>query len=422
MLEPLVDAAYLYAYPLYAMAQTRYRAVQDLANPRRHEANTLLHERELCDHTSRWITTPNNDTLYSNAWLDLSAGPVSLHVDRMPAGRYWSIAFMDAFTNHIEVIGQRRGGTGPMDVTIVGPGAASAGGSGHVVQAPGNDVWLFARCLVEGPHDLPAAHAMQERIQVRPSATVPASVRVVPTRSTDPQNFLAVINECLGHNPVPNSEADLLRTWASIGIRPGVRDVWQQLRDEERAAWSSRIDAAHDQLRQASAKGRRTVQGWVASAPEMGNFGSNHALRASVALGGLGALPPEEAMYFVRFHDDGSELLDGRHQYRLRVPAGGIPTDSFWSFTMYEPTADSQRFFVDNPIRRYAIGNRTPGLVHNADGSLDIALQHDAPADPTLRANWLPAPAGRFQISLRAYLPSSVLRETTAVMPSIIRN
>jgi hypothetical protein len=110
----------------------------------------------------------------------------------------------------------------------------------------------------------------------------------------------------------------------------------------------------------------------------------------------------------------------GRKRYLLRVPPEGIPTDSFWSFSMYEPTADSQRFFVENPIRRYSIGNRTRGLVRNADGSLDIALQHEAPDNDRLRANWLPAPAGPFQISLRAYLPRAALRDASAEMPRIV--
>jgi hypothetical protein len=75
-----------------------------------------------------------------------------------------------------------------------------------------------------------------------------------------------------------------------------------------------------------------------------------------------------------------------------RLSSGGIPTDSFWSFSMYEPTADGQRFFVANPISRDSIGNRTRGLALSADGSLQIAMRHDAPPDGHLRANWLPTP------------------------------
>jgi len=90
--------------------------------------------------------------------------------------------------------------------------------------------------------------------------------------------------------------------------------------------------------------------------------------------------------------------------------------------TNRQPTADSQRFFVENPLQRYSIGNRTRGVALNADGSLDIALQRDEPSDPVHRANWLPTPAGTFQIALRAYMPRAELREGRAVMPSIVRH
>jgi hypothetical protein len=279
---------------------------------------------------------------------------------------------------------------------------------------------MFGRCLVDGPSDLQNSHAMQDLIEMLPPAGMCHPSRAVPGQSNDPRNFLAIVNESLAFNPVPSSDAALVARFAMVGLRPGAADAWSDIDEDARASWIAHIGAAHDKLRRASATGRREVQGWYASAIDMGNFGTNYALRASVALGGLGALEPAEAMYFVRFHDAKAQLLDGRKHYLLRVPPGGIPTDSFWSFSMYEPTADSQRFFVENPIRRYSIGNRTTGLLHNADGSLDIALQRDAPTDDRLLANWLPTPAGPFQISLRAYLPRPALRACTAVMPVII--
>jgi hypothetical protein len=421
MLEPLVDSAFQYAFPLYAVAQTRYRAVQDPANPRQYAPNTIQHERQLSDHTSRWITAPNNDTLYSNAWLDLSRGPVRVRAAAMPSGRYWSIALMDAFTNNFAVLGQRLDGEGPVDVTLAGPNDDAAGMTARLIRAPGHDVWMFCRCLVAGPEDVANTHAMQDRLSVHGAGEAESSRRVVPSGSDDPVNFLAVVNESLAANPAPASDRALLERWAPVGLRPGAVDAWRELSDDARAAWTTRIRVAHESLRRASATGRREVQGWFASALEMGDFGSNYALRASVALGGLGALPPVEAMYFVRFHDDAGQLLEGRNDYLLSVPPGGIPTDSFWSFSMYEPTADSQRFFVANPIGRYSIGNRTRGLTVSADGSLQIALQHDAPPDGHLRANWLPTPAGPFQISLRAYLPRPELRDLRALMPRIHR-
>ena len=353
------------------------------------------------------------------AWLDLSAGPVRVRVGAMPAGRYWSVALMDAFTNHFAVLGQRADGCGPVEVTLLGPGQHDAVCSGRVIRAPGNDVWLFARWLVDGVDDLANSHAMQDRLEVLPPPGLTHSPRRVPGLPTDPQNFLAVVNEALQRNPPPASDSHWLQRWSRIGLRPAAADLWHDLGDEVRHAWITHTATAYDKLRRAGASGRRDVQGWVTSGPEIGNFGDNFALRASVALGGLGALEPVEAKYFVRFTDDAAQPLDARNPLILSVPPGGIPTDSFWSFSMYEPTADGQRFFADNPIHRYSIGNRTHGLVYNADGSLDIALQHEAPTEARLLANWLPAPRGPFQISLRTYLPRRELLDGTARMPTV---
>ena len=142
---------------------------------------------------------------------------------------------------------------------------------------------------------------------------------------------------------------------------------------------------------------------------------------AAVALGGLAALPPVEAIYPMREADDAGLPLDGRHRYRVRVGAAGVPCDAFWSLTVYERHPDGRLFFVDNPIDRYALGDRTPGLVRGADGSIDLWLQRDPPTDPAARANWLPAAAGPMTLALRAYLPRPALREGRAALPSVER-
>jgi hypothetical protein len=421
MVETLLDSAFEYAYPLFAVAQTRYRAVQDPSNPTRHAPNTVQHNRQLIDHTSRWITAPNNDTLYSNAWLDLSFGPVRVRVGGMPSGRYWSVAFMDAFTNNFAILGNRLDNSGPVDVTMVGPAHHNAHLPGRIIRAPGNDVWLFGRWLVDGVEDLANSHALQDLLEVLPPFSVSYPQRVAPGESTDPQNFLAVVNESLARNPPPASEARLLERWKMVGLRPGAVGAWHEIKENARQAWTKRIGALIDKLRRAGKSGRRDFQRWIGGAADIGNYGTNYQLRASVALGGLGALPPSEAMYFVKYDDKKMQPLDGCNRYLLRVPPSGIPTDAFWSFTMYEPTTDGKRFFVENSICRYSIGNRTPGLVRNADGSLEIALQHDSPSEGRLLANWLPTPAGPFHISLRTYLPCPELREGKAAMPVIVR-
>lgn len=110
-------------------------------------------------------------------------------------------------------------------------------------------------------------------------------------------------------------------------------------------------------------------------------------------------------MYMRPTGDNGNALYDGNRMWRIRFDAGKLPpVNAFWSLTMYARTDGGQSFFVQNPLNRYAIGDRTAGLATNADGSLDIFMSH---ADPggARTANWLPAPAGPFTLTLRAYLP-----------------
>ena len=415
-LDARVEDAFVYAYPLHAVARTRGQALAQAPG-----ANTLRHIRTLSDHRARWITAPNNDTLYSNAWLDLSGGLVRLRVEAQPAGRYWSVALMDAWTNHVAIVGQRLDGSGPVEVTLAGPAHHHDDIPGRVIRMPGQDAWLFARSLVDGPDDLPAAHAMQDRLHLQGPDALPPAGHPEPGAADEAANFLAVVNHALGRNPAPAADAQVLARCADVGLRPGETDAWSRLSADVQAAWQRTLGPALARLRQAGRVGRRDIQGWITALPEIGDFGTHYTLRASVALGGLGALTPAEATYFVRYHDAQGELLHGRHRHCVRIPASGIPTDSFWSFTMYEVLPDGKRVLVDNPIARYSIGNRTPGLVTEPDGSLVLALQHAMPQDARERANWLPAPEGTFQVSLRCYAPQAVLRDGLAVMPGMER-
>ena len=444
-LDALIDEAYTYAFALFEIARTRHHDLHHADPALRIAPNTAWHDRRLCDHESRWITTPNNDTLYSRGWLDLSGGPVRVTVDAMPPGRYWSVAFMDAVSNNFAMLGQRLDGVGPVSVTLAGPRHTGPLPAGRVVRAPGDDVWLLGRWIVDGPGDLPAAHAMQDRLQVevleaagadatKPGGPVPhgcfdavaASGAAAPPEGApapldhlDAAAFLAVVNAGLARNPAPPADAAVLARCAAVGLRPGEPDVWRRLDPSIRAAWLARIGAAYEGVRRSIPRLSHRVQGWHVRGPELGNFGTNYAERSAIALGGLGALEPIEAVYASRATDAADERLDGSRRYILRIRPGSLPADGFWSLSMYEQTRDGRLFFADNPIGRYTIGDRTPGTCPDADGTLRIALQHDAPADPDLRANWLPAPAGPFVLTLRVYLPHPELRAWQVPLPTI---
>jgi len=151
----------------------------------------------------------------------------------------------------------------------------------------------------------------------------------------------------------------------------------------------------------------------------MGNFGTDYQRRAVVALAGLFANRPAENMSVRAVADDTGAPLDSRHRYRLRLPAH-MPVDAFWSLSVYAVEPDGRQFFADNPLHRFAIGDRTPGLRRDAAGGLAILIQHAAPAADQ-QPNWLPIPDAPFHLGLRNYQPRAELLDGRFRYPAIER-
>ena len=150
----LLTRAYLYGLPAYEIARSRDTALTKQRQP----LNLLVHKRELADAQTRLITTPNNDTLYSSTFLDLSRGPVAIDVPVF-GDRYYSLAFIDAYTNNFAIIGQRTIGGGGARLRVVPAdwkGEAEPGET--LVRAPTPQIWLLVRILIDGPKDLDAVH------------------------------------------------------------------------------------------------------------------------------------------------------------------------------------------------------------------------------------------------------------------------
>ncbi len=125
----------------------------------------------------------------------------------------------------------------------------------------------------------------------------------------------------------------------------------------------------------------------------------------------------EQSTKLRTFVDAEGDDLSGQHRYVLRFAKDEIPqARAFWSITLYD-----ERFnLADNPLKRYSIGSLTEGLVFGADGSLQIFLQHERPA-PAQQANWLPTPAGKFNLFLRTYLPGPGMMDQSYVPPRVHR-
>lgn len=115
--------------------------------------------------------------------------------------------------------------------------------------------------------------------------------------------------------------------------------------------------------------------------------------------------------------DDKGQPFEGGKKYLIHFDKGRQPpAEAFWSISMYNVSDGS---FVENPIKRYTVGDRTQGLITNDDGSLDIYLQHESPRDGKQKANWLPVPAGGFYLNLRMYVPDDSLQKGTWKPPAV---
>jgi hypothetical protein len=380
--------AWLYALPLIEMATTRARLLKTPGAA----INKLTHTRELSTHASRWVTTPNNDTLYSSAFLDLTQGPVTLTVPAT-GKRYWSAAIMDMFTNNNAVLGLRTVGGDGATFTLVGPGQPSKGPNPVRVATP--HAWLLVRTLVVDDADLPAARKVQDGfVLTGPKAAAPPAYAV---RDAEAGDYFAAARALLAADPAPATDQKILRKTATF-LGAGPFD-----------AGAAQTGAQQAQMITRFAKGRQVfTDGWAYPRANLGDYGQDYIYRAIVALMGLGALPVAEAMYMKAAGDDGAGLFTGDGLYRLSLPAD-MPLDGFWSLSMYEATADGQFFFTDNPLNRYAIGDRTAGLKREADGSLNLWIGRTDPGGDR-SSNWLPAPkTGPFAMYLRTYLPRAEL-------------
>lgn len=408
--------ATIYGYPLIGMYRRLTEEVLDPAT-RKAPFNAYFHYRMLSTPEVSPFPAPNNDTLYSTAWLDLRGGPAILS---MPAtnGRYYTAHVLDLATETIANFGQRLDGTDAATFAVVGPGwqGILPPGIKRVVRSETSFAYVLLRILVDGPDDVPAVNRLQDQFRI---ATPPGGAAPVPpyAASTAPDR-LAMLARVLSFSPVPERDAGMVATFAPLGI--GQAEPSLKL-----SPTSTLLDAAErEALTLIASVGARTgsfVNGWRMPARAIGRYGTDYLQRASVWDGGPLANTVDESFYPAALLDSRNRPLDGASgRYVLRFPAGRMPpVRAFWSVTMYKL---DDKNLVANPIRRYSIGNRTPGLVEGPDGSLSLFIQADRPADPHESANWLPAPRQPFYLVLRLYGPADEALSGAWQPPALVRS
>jgi len=424
--------AYLYGYPLVMMETTRIQSAKYIG-----PENQLRMVRQFPNAQFKEVVRPNVDTLYTTAFISMKEGPWAFE---MPANnkRYELMPFMDAWTNVFASPGTRTSGNQGGTYLLAGPewnGQVPKGMT--LLKSPTDMVWLIGRTQTNGTADFATVHELQNRLRLskwpqppdslsastdskrdaQPSwqvSTEPSLTPVAQMKALNTTEFFNRLMKLMVSNPPSPEDAPLLARLAQLEIKPG-----QAVHLSGSNALSFSLGRWIANQRVMKALNTKAQDGsWSYPPSNLGRYGTDYNTRAAVAMVGLGANLPEDAMYPNTVLDHQGQALNGKHRYRLHFAANALPpVKAFWSITAY----GADEFLIDNPLQRFAIGDRDP-LVFNADGSLDLWVQATPPSQKEAAANWLPVQMGApFLLNARLYWPEDKALNGQWKMPVVER-
>ena len=412
--------AYLYFYPLVLMDLTRRQATNvepgkiSLFGP----ANVFASAAEYPAADFKAVVGPNFDTLYSSAFLDMTKEPVVVSVPDT-GGRYYLLPMLDMWTDVFASPGWRTTGTQAADYLIVPPNwSGTVPASMTRISAPTPYVWIIGRTKTDGPADYDAVHKIQAGYKVtllsdwgKPPRA--AEVKIDPSvdMKTPPKvqaqtmpaaKFFSYAAELLKTNPPHLTDQATVARLRRIGIEEGKSFDPEKVSPVVRAALEAAPQAAQELMTWKMATIARVANHWSMNTDTMGVYGNYYLKRALVAREGLGANQPEDAIYPINLGDEDGQPLNGANRYTLHFDKGAMPpAGAFWSVTLY----DDDGFQVANSLNRFALSSWMP-FRYDADGGLTLHFQNASPGKDS-EANWLPAPKGSFNLTMRLYAPEA---------------
>ena len=403
-----IEEAYTYAFPLVLMDATKTSATNTVeAVPGKAPVNQFMHGIALANAQFKNVVTPNVDTIYSQVWYDLSEEPIVYVLPE--TDRFCKVQVLDAWTNTVAVL-DRAGayaitrstwnGDLPEDVTRI--------------DIPTDMAWSITRTVLSGEVDLPNVYAIQAEMKLMPLSAYLSGGAYQPPEgsyqeennyvpinqvlSLDPATFFSKANALMESNPPSVADAEVLEKLAAVGVGPGMEFDTSVLTGDIQASWKEMLQGLRPKLAAEGMRFSNQLGQWSYFGAPIGDFGTEYAYRALVAIAGLGANTVEVALYPKTEKDADGNPLTGEKSYILHFESYPQVLDGgFWSITAY----GDDDFLIDNPIDRYCINDRS-GLKKNDDGSVDVILSKDAPADTT---NWLPVGDGGFHLYMRIYTP-----------------
>jgi hypothetical protein len=414
--QTIVQESYVYLYPLVLMDLTRKQLINadPKTNPIGGPANAFTHIRTFPPADMRAVVRPNFDTLYSSAWLDLTGGPLVVSTADT-GGRYFLLPMLDMWTDVFAVPGKRTNGTGAANFALTPPGWTGQVPQGvTAIRSPTPHVWIIGRTQTNGVEDYAAVHKVQDgykityladwgkaprKIEHKIDPTV--DTKTEPLRQVEEMPAVAFFKygaELMKVNPPHDTDWSINARMKHIGLEPGKSFEDGKVTADVLARGAA---AGLKLMREKAPTLARVTNGWQMNTDTMGVYGDFYLKRAIVALMGLGANQPEDAIYPLNIADAVGKPVTAENKYVLHFNKEELPpVGAFWSLTMY----DAEGFQVANSINRFAIGDRD-ALKFNGDGSLDLYIQNQNPGSDK-EANWLPGPkSGGLGLTLRLYAP-----------------
>jgi hypothetical protein len=422
--------AYVYFYAPLSMDITRKQLtnVEPGKEPLKGPMNTFVNVAEYPPADFKGVVRSNFDTLYSSAWLDMSKEPVVVSVPDTD-GRYYLLPMLDMWTDVFSSPGWRTTGTKAGTFLVTPPGwrpdlrdrfaeEFKLPKDTQRIEAPTPYVWIIGRTKTDGPPDYDAVHKIQAGYKVAllsefGKTPKPVEVKIDPSvdMKTPPKVqvdsmtagvYFAHAAELLKLQPPHITDGPIIAQMKKIGIEPGKSFDISKLDPVVQRALETAPQDAQKLMAWKMATLARVVNGWSMNTDTMGVYGNYYLKRAIVSQLGLGANLPEDAIYPLNLGDESGKPLDGASKYTITFANGAAPpVNAFWSITLY----DQDGFQVGNALNRFAVSSWMP-FKHNADGSLDLYFQNESPGKDK-EANWLPAPKGAFNLTMRLYAPKS---------------
>ena len=421
----IAKEAYIFNYPLVMYYRTMYlQAIDSQSNSYSGGFGEWLHLGTSSPKDTD-IVTPNNDTPYSYAWVDLRAEPWVLTLPEIEDSRFYTSQWDDLWGFVLDNPGSVEDGNDGVSVLLASPTwkGELPEGVNRVIRGDSDFLSSLTRTQLIEPEDLPNVQKIQQEYKLQPLSTFlgqPAptaapTIQWMPWKdgaeTTD--EFWAYVNFLLSFTTPNPQDKPVQDRAAKIGI--GAGQPWDSaaLGEDVSAAIAAGMQDALAQLQAATTN----IDDPSLFFRSREDSNKEYFDRALGVLVGIFGNVKQVSVYFAVPKDDQGELFDGsKHSYAVTFTADEIPpAKNFWSWTMYKLP---QRWLVDNPINRYSIGSPTPGLKTAADGSITLYFGAQSPGADK-ESNWLPAPEGPFWLVLRTYGPGQAILDKTWQVPPV---